>query len=126
MDSPDKENRFSVSDHGGYIHLETWGALELAKLDAPADAAIALAKKRGVTKLLDDIRKVDSSNVNLHVQAKGMSILWKLRFFKKVAIIFKGKEIGFLFFSSLEAVHLNSTFKGFTNETDAIAWLEED
>ena len=123
-----KEDQFSAEVQNDFIHLKTWGRLELDNLDAPVNAAITLAQDKSIDKLLDDIREVDTSDVSLHVQAKGMSVLWKLRTFRKVAIVFKGREIGMLLFSSLEALHLHldSRFKGFDNEAEAIKWLEED
>lgn len=123
-----EETRFKVTAKNGYVLLETWGELKEEDLDAPANAALALAEEKHIDKLLDDIRNVDSSHISMTVQAKGVGILWKLRKFKKVAIIFKGEEIGWLFLSTLSAMHLNlnGKFKGFDNEPEAIQWLKEE
>ena len=123
-----EDRGFKAEVKGKFIHLKTWGELRMEDLDAPANAALALAEQEHVDRLLDDIRNVDSRNISVPVQAKGMAILWKLHTFKKVAIVFKGQEMGWLFLSTLQAMHLNlsSTFKGFDNEADAVQWLEED
>ncbi|HSW65566.1 MAG TPA: STAS/SEC14 domain-containing protein [Bacillota bacterium] len=124
----EQDHGFKVEAHGSYIHLETWGALDEGDLDAPAKAALALRDKTGIEMLLDNIQRVDASHININVQAKGVGVLWSLRKFKKVAIVFKGDEMGWMFLSTLEAMHLNlnNKFKGFSNETEAIAWLQEE
>jgi len=118
---------FKVSARKNFVHLEVWGPLEARTLDAPANAAIALAEQEGLDKLLDDIRNIDPGAVPVRIQAKGMSILWSLRKFRKVAIVFQGEEIGWLFLSSLQAIHLNlsSKFRGFDDIDKATAWLEQ-
>ncbi len=123
----DGGQRFSVEIVDDYIHLKTWGALDIRDLDAPANAALALAKEHGIDKLLDDIREVDSSAATIHIQTKAMGIMWKLRTFRKVAILLGGSRLRTLFFSTLEVLHLNldSKFKGFESEEEAIAWLRE-
>lgn len=120
--------QFSVAVADGYIHLKTWGGLDEHNLDAPANAALALAAEKQVDKLLDDIRGVDSTGVSIAIQSKAMGILWKLRSFKKVAIILEGSRLSKLFFSTLSAFHFNadSKFKGFNNEAEAIAWLRSE
>jgi hypothetical protein len=120
-------NKFKVSVQNDYVLLETWGELELEDLDAPANGALALAEEHHMDKLLDDIRGVSQTPVSMAIQAKGVGVLWKLRKFRKVAIVFSGKEIGYLFLSTLEAMHLNvnGKFKGFDNEAEAINWLKE-
>lgn len=123
--SQNDENGFSVESRDDFIHLITWGHLELETLDQPVNAALNLGKEKKIDKLLDDIRNVDASHVSVHIQAKAAGLMWKLKQFKKVAIVFKGQEMSWLFFSTLEALHLNSTFKGFDNEVEAIAWLKE-
>lgn len=121
-----EKSDFTVKVNGDYVHLVTRGKLNLEDLEAPANAAIELGKKEKVDKLLDDIRGVDSTGANIRVQAKGFAILWKLREFKKVVIVFKHKELGRLFFSTIQTMHITSRFNGFDNEADAIAWLEDD
>lgn len=126
MDGQDKQ--FSVAVVGDYIHLKTWGKLEIESLDAPANAALTLSQEQHIDKLLDDIREVDGSNASIHIQTKSMGILWKLRTFRKVAIVLENSRLQTLFFATLEALHLNldAKFKGFNNEAEAIAWLRED
>lgn len=121
------KQKYSVDAKEGYIYLETRGALDIADLEAPVNAALAAAKKHNIDKLLDDIREIDASGLSVHMQAKSMGIIWKLRSFKKVAIIMKGSRIQSLFLSSLSALNLNATsqFKGFDNVPDAVTWLQE-
>lgn len=123
----DTEKRFSVQVVDDYIYLKTWGELDPNDLDAPANAALALAKETGIDRLLDDIREVDTSNVSIPIQTKSMGILWKLRSFKKVAIVLNGSRIRSLFFATLDVLHLNidAKFKGFENEQEAVAWLKK-
>jgi hypothetical protein len=120
------EQKYSVKVVDDYVHLKTWGTPDIDALDAPANAAIALAKEHHLTKLLDDIRDIDSTDVSIPMQTKSMGILWKLRTFKKVAIILKGDRISTIFFSTLDVIHLDreSKFKGFTDSDTAIAWLK--
>lgn len=120
--------QFSVEAADGYIHLKTWGALDEAQLDAPANAALALAKEKQIDKLLDDIREVDTSGVSIPIQAKSMGILWKLRNFKKVAIVLSGSRVRTLFFSTLDVLHLDreTKFKGFDSPEEAITWLRQE
>ena len=121
-----ENQQFSVDVAGDYIHLKTWGALDTNNLDAPANAALALATERDVHKLLDDIRDIDTSAVSIPMQAKAMGILWKLRKFDKVAIVLQGSRVRTLFFETIENLHLNldTKFKGFDDESEAIAWLQ--
>jgi hypothetical protein len=118
---------FKVRVQDDFVHLETWGKLHSDGLDEPAKAAIALAQQAHLTKLLDNIQNVEPESASVMVQAKGMGVLWKLKVFDKVAIVFKGQEMGWLFLSSMQALHLNMSakFKGFDNETEAIIWLQE-
>ncbi|MDB5181666.1 MAG: hypothetical protein JWP13_429 [Candidatus Saccharibacteria bacterium] len=117
---------FSVTLADDFVHLNTWGSLHVEDVEKPVEAALKLAKDHKVDKLLDNIQEVDFSGASIPVQAKGMGVLWRLRNFRKVAVVFRGKEPGFLFFSSLQVLHLNlgSKFQGFDNEADAIAWLK--
>ncbi|MDZ7744451.1 MAG: STAS/SEC14 domain-containing protein [Candidatus Saccharibacteria bacterium] len=120
------DHGYSVEHKGDYIHLKTWGRLHLEDLSEPAETALKLAKKEKAKMLIDDIREVHSPFVDLQVQAKGVSVLWKLKEFHKVAIVFNEGELEKLFFSSLEALRLGGNFKGFDNVDDAVAWLKED
>ncbi len=121
------KNQFKVENRGTYIYLKTWGDMQLDGLEKPAEAAIALAKEGHVDRLLDNIQEVESS-VSFPVQLKGVRILWKLRVFKKVAVVLKRNELGGIFFSSLSALKMSDggAFKGFSDEAEAIAWLNSD
>ena len=116
---------FSLEKRDNYIHLRTWGQLDESQLDAPAQAAIKLAKEEKVDLLLDDIRDVDTTGVSIPIQAKGMGVLWELRKFKKVAIVLGNSPLKNIFFSTVEALHLThgTQFKGFESEVEAIEWL---
>lgn len=120
------KSEFHVTKEDGYIHLVTKGPLDLEHLEAPADAALAMAKKEGLTALLDDIREVDSSQVNVTIQAKGFGVVWKLRSFNKVAIVMNLNELEQIFMGTLRAMHLNSKFRAFDKEDEAIAWLKSE
>lgn len=110
------------------MRLKTWGELDLDDLDAPAVAALKMAKEGHVKKLLDDIREVDDTGASIYIQAKAMGILWKLREFDKVAILMQSSTLSTMFFSTLQALHLNgdSKFMGFEKEADALAWLHQE
>ena len=122
-----EKGRFSVEAKNGYIHLITRGKLDIDHLDDPANAAIDLAREKKIDKLLDDIRQVDSTGADIQVQSKGFGVLWKLRTFDKVAIVFgKEERLSKLFFSTIQTIHITSKFRGFDNEEDAVKWLKND
>jgi len=119
-------NQFEIKNCGDYIYLKTWGALESDGLEKPVETALAMSQETGIDRLLDNIQGVDST-VSLSVQLKGVKVLWKLRAFKKVAVVVKENELGSIFFSSISALHLSKTvFHGFTTEEEAIAWLKSN
>ncbi|HSX34847.1 MAG TPA: STAS/SEC14 domain-containing protein [Candidatus Saccharimonadales bacterium] len=122
-----KDKRFSVVIDGDIVRLKTWGELNLEDLDAPVNAALKQAQTHHIVKLLDDIREVDDTGTSIYIQAKAMGILWKLRTFDKVAILMQSSTLSTMFFSTLQALHLNgdSRFMGFENEAEALAWLHE-
>jgi hypothetical protein len=121
-----KEQQFSTEVKDDYILLKTWGAPDMNNLDAPVNAALALAKEKNISKLLDDIRGVDTSAVSIPMQAKAMGIIWKLRSFKKVAMVMDTGRVTTLFFSTLNALNLEHgfQFKSFHDEAEAVEWLE--
>jgi len=119
-------NQFKVENRGDYIYLKTWGDMQLDGLEKPAEAAIALAQEGKLDRLLDNIQDVEAA-VSFQVQLKGVRILWKLRAFKKVAVVLKQNELGGIFFSSLSALKMNGgAFRGFADETEAVAWLRDE
>lgn len=118
------KNQFEVKNRSEYIYLRTWGNLESDGLETPAEAALAISRETGINKLLDNIQEVNPT-VKLSVQLKGVKVLWKLRAFKKIAVVVKENELGTMFFSSISVLHLSdAVFRGFTTEEDAIAWLK--
>jgi hypothetical protein len=123
-----QEQRFSLVVVDDHIELKTWGQLDVDDLDAPANAALVMAQTKHIDKLLDDIRQVDTAGATIPVQVKAMGILWTLRSFKKVAILFEGTTTRTLFFSTLKELHLNLNpkFRGFDDEAEALAWLNEE
>jgi hypothetical protein len=128
MGAVQQDHGYKLNAQSNYIRLETWGPIHIEDLDAPAKAALALRKETGIDKLLDNIQNVDDSRVNINIQTKGVGVIWSLREFKKVAIVFKSGDMGKMFLATLEAMHLNlnNKFKGFDNETDAVKWLQEE
>lgn len=128
MGAVQQDHGYELNAQAGYIHLRTWGPIYEQDIDEPAKAALALRKESGLNKLLDNIQGVDDSRVNITMQTKGVGVIWSLREFSKVAIVFKSGDLGKMFLSTLEAMHLNlnNKFKGFDNESDAIAWLQEE
>lgn len=129
MGAAQQDHGYNLTVQGNYIRMETWGTVHAETVDEPAKAALALRKETGIDKLLDNIQKVDDAHVSINAQTKGVGVIWSLREFKKVAIVFKdGGGLGKMFLGTLEAMHLNLSgkFKGFDNETEAIAWLHED
>ncbi len=120
--------KYSVEVIDDFIKLKTWGKLDIHELDAPANAALEMMKEKNLDKLLDDIREADASLVNIPMQTKSMGILWKLRAFRKVAIVMNDDLMHHLFAAALEALHLNDAkdvrFKSFDDEQEAIAWLK--
>ena len=117
--------QFSVEAKDGIIHLKTWGPLDESRLGEPANAALALAQEKQIDKLLDDIREVDTSSVSIPMQAQSMGILWKLRTFKKVAVVMNQSRIRTMFFTALDLLHIDkeTKFKGFDTPDEAITWL---
>lgn len=122
------DHGYNIAVQGAYIRLETWGQIHEEDVDVPAKAALALRKESGVNLLLDNIQNVEGKGVSIAIQTKGVGVLWSLREFDKVAIVFKSGDLGKMFLGTLEAMHLNlnGKFKGFDNESDAIAWLQEE
>jgi ABC-type transporter Mla MlaB component len=123
-----EHRRFSATVVDDYIHLKTWGELDVEDLEAPAQTALALAREHHIIKLLDDISQIDSSAVSMRIQTKSMGIIWKLRKFKKVALVIKNSRVQRLFFATLDVLHLNlnSQFKSFSTEAEALAWLKNN
>lgn len=128
MGAVQQDHGYELAVQGRYIHMRTWGPIHEEDVDAPAKAALALRKESGVNRLLDNIQDVDDRHVSITMQTKGVGVVWSLREFDKVAIVFKEGDLGHMFLSTLEAMHLNlnNKFKGFDNESDAVTWLEED
>jgi hypothetical protein len=119
---------FNIHRTDGYIHLETWGVPTVENVAEPVSAALDMANREHVDKLLDDIRKVDANGISLFVQAKGVNVLWKLKQFKKVAIVLAGEEMNWMLESSLEALAITGlgNIKGFSDIESADAWLRSD
>jgi hypothetical protein len=128
MPSAQADHGYELTAQGNYLRMETWGPLHEEDLDAPAKAALALRKESGINRLLDNIQRVDERHVSIPMQTKGVGVIWSLREFEKVAIVFNSGDLGKMFLATLEAMHLNlnNKFKGFDNETEAITWLQEE
>lgn len=117
--------QYSLDIMGDYVRLRTKGALDVSTLDQPVNAALTAAKDNNIHLLLDDIRGIDTTAVSIAILTKAMGIVWKLRYFEKVAIVFEGSRVRSLLFSTLEALDLDheAKIRGFDEEADAIAWL---
>lgn len=115
---------FKVTVEDNFINLKTWGTPTVDNVTKPADAALALAKEKKIDLLLDDIRDVVTDRINLHVQAKGTPALWRLKYFRHVAIVLNDDEMGNMLHGSLILLHLNKRIRGFYNPEEAVAWLK--
>lgn len=121
------DQSFDVAVDDGIIHLVTRGRPTTDDVYEPVNAAIELADKKRVDVLLDDIRGVDSSWVDLPVQTKAMGVIWKLRRFKRVAIVLKKEsDLRQLLMGALSALKIASKIKAFDNEDAARAWLQQN
>lgn len=116
---------FEVTLEKNFISLKTWGTPNEDNVAEPADTALALAKEKHVDLLLDDIRGVNTDRINIHVQAKGTPALWRLKFFKQVAIVVNNDEMGTMLHDSLAILHLNKRIRSFYDKEEAIKWLQE-
>lgn len=121
------DQSFDVAVDDGIVHLVTRGRPTTDDVYEPVNAAIELADKKRVDVLLDDIRGVDSSWVDLPVQTKAMGVIWKLRRFKRVAIVLKKEsDLRQLLMGALSALKIASKIKAFDNEDAARAWLQQN
>lgn len=120
-----QKSHYSLDIMGDYVRLRTKGTLDVKTLDEPVNAALTVAKENNIRLLLDDIRGIDTTAVSIAILTKAMGIVWKLRQFERVAIVFEGSRVRSLLFSTLEALDLDheSKIRGFDEEADAIAWL---
>lgn len=119
------EQGFTVKNESDYIHLVTWGVPSIDNVAEPATAALDLAHQHGIHKLMDDIREVDVTKISVHVQVKGTPLLWKMRDFKRVAILVKHDELGSILHSTLKMLDIGGNIRGFYDEAEAIAWLRD-
>lgn len=121
------DQSYDVTVADDVVHLVTRGHPTTDNVDEPIDAAIALADKAHADKLLDDIRGIYSSWVDLPVQTKAMGTIWKLRRFKKVAFVLKNEsELRQLLMGALDILKIASKIRAFDNEEAALAWLQKD
>lgn len=121
-----EDQGYDVGVEDDFIHLRTWGVPDEKNVADPVNAAIELAEKHHVTKLLDDIRGVNADAISLMVQAKGVGVLWKLRRFKRVAIVVSSQEMTWLLTSSLQELGLSLggwNIKHFRDVDSAREWL---
>lgn len=124
---PKGDQGFNIQVKDDYVHLETWGIPTEKNVAEPVTAAIELADKEHLTKLLDDIRKVNADTISLMVQAKGVGVLWKLRRFKKVAIVISSDEMTWMLTSSLQELGLSIggwNIRHFNDLNSAKTWLK--
>ena len=108
-----------------YVHLLMEGEISIDDLKNSTDEVLRLAQEKGATKLLEDIRNIDKNSLTMRLQTEGIGLLWQLRHFKKIALVFSSNDVGHLVLSTLQTLHFNFKCRAFDNEADAIAWLEE-
>jgi hypothetical protein len=119
------KQHYEVALRGDHIYLKFKGQVEVGDLRKSTDDIVALAKHGNVSLLLDDIRDLDRDSVTIRLQTEAIGLLWHLRHFKKIALLYSDNEIGNLVATTLQTVHLVGRCRAFDNEADALAWLEE-
>ncbi|HJQ08163.1 MAG TPA: STAS/SEC14 domain-containing protein [Candidatus Saccharimonadales bacterium] len=120
------DKQYSIEVIADRIKLRLWGPINVTDLKESTTAIVEIAQEHGITKFLDDIRDLDVSSVTIGLQTEAIGLLWKLRNFKKIAILYGDSEIGRLVHVTLETVPFSSKCRAFDNETEAIAWLDEE
>lgn len=117
---------FEVETRPNYVYLKFNGKIETGDLSASTKAAVDQAKAADAYKMLEDIRKLDRSSVTMQLQTEAIGQLWKLRVFKKIAYLCNEDETGRLVHVTLETVKFMTKCRAFYDESEAIAWLEEE
>lgn len=119
------EKHYDITMRGDHIYLKFEGHINNADLHKSTEEVVALSKREHVFKLLDDIRDLDLSSVTIGLQTEAIGLLWHLRKFKKIALLYENQEIGRLVATTLQTVHLADRCRTFEKEAEAIAWLQE-
>lgn len=119
------DKQYEIDLKANYIYLKFKGKLSVDDLKGSTEEILQLAEKHDVHCLLDNIREIDTSSINMGLQSQAIANLWKLRSFKKIALVFSNQEVGYLVLSTLETLHLPLKCRAFDNEPDAIAWINE-
>lgn len=117
---------YEVSLRGDHIRLKFKGFVEVDDLKRSTEEIVALAKRKHTGKLLDDVRDLDRASVTIRLQTEAIGLLWHLRDFKKIAMLYNDSEIGRLVATTLETIHLTGRCRVFENEVEAIKWLEQE
>jgi hypothetical protein len=119
------ERHYEVALRGDHVYLRFKGHIEVSDLEQSTDDIVALAKREHAFLLLDDIRELDRESVTIRLQTEAIGLLWHLRHFKKIALLYSDNEIGNLVATTLQTIHLAGRCRAFDNEADALTWLEE-
>ncbi|HET8671029.1 MAG TPA: STAS/SEC14 domain-containing protein [Candidatus Saccharimonadales bacterium] len=123
--SADQEKHYEVDLRGDHIYLRLIGQINGHDLHQSTEDVLKVAKRVKVYKLIDDIRELDRSSVTIGLQTEAIGLLWKLRVFQKIALVYKDDEIGRLVAATLQTIHFTSRARAFDNEIEALAWLQE-
>lgn len=123
-DQTTDSSNFTIEGRPGYVHLKLMGTLQEGDLRESTRLASEKASELGVG-VLDDIRDIDLRSVTIRFQSEAIGQLWKHRAVKKVAILYKGDQIGNTVRSTLELIHFIVRCKVFNDETEAVKWLQE-
>jgi hypothetical protein len=118
------EKLYETSVQDGYIKSRVWGDADTEVFEASTAEVLAQREAHGINMLLCDISKLTPGNVDIPTQARGISILWKIHTFDKVALLLGDSRITSMLSSSLDITHLSGKFQSFPNEEAAIAWLK--
>ena len=115
-----------VEARPNYVLLKFKGKIEAGDLNESTQAVVDHAKAADTYKMLEDIRKLDRTSVTMQLQAEAIGQLWKLRIFKKIAYLCNEDETGRLVHVTLETIPFMTKCRAFYNESEAIAWLDEE
>jgi stage II sporulation SpoAA-like protein len=125
-DTTAQAKHYKITQHPDYINLAFQGVVNIDDLHDSTDDIVRIAQQQDVYKLLDDIRELDRSSVTIQLQTESIGLLWHLKIFKRIALVYKDGEIGRLVKTTLETVPFLSKCRAFDNEAEAIAWLQQE
>lgn len=121
------EKLYEVTIEDGYFRTNMWGAAGADTFEASTNELLTLrdTHKVPLNRLLCDIRRLKSTNIDIAAQARGIGTLWKIRTFEKVAIVMGDAHVSDLLQQALRATHFTDKFRMFEDEAEAVAWLKQ-